>query len=99
MRFLDSQETETGEYHLYQNIPNPFAEGTVISFSLPHKEKVKLIIHDNVGREVFEYESVMDSGYNEVTVNASSLRVPGIYYYTLYTANASFTRKMSYTND
>jgi hypothetical protein len=99
LKVFDGQETKMDEYHLYQNVPNPFVEGTVISFNLPQQEKVRLIIYDSGGKQVFEYSSLMAAGYNEIPVKANSLKHSGIYYYTLYTSNASFTRKMSFTND
>ena len=99
LRVLSEQETVMNGYHLYQNIPNPFTDGTVISFYLPQQEKVRLVIYDNTGKQLFDYTTLAGAGHNEIPVKASSLRLPGIYYYTLYTANASFTRKMSFTND
>ena len=99
LKTVEKIEALANEYHLYQNIPNPFVDGTVISFFLPQQETVRLVIYDNTGKQVFEVSSIMEAGHNEIPVKATSLRHAGIYYYTLYTANASFTRKMSFTND
>jgi hypothetical protein len=99
LNVIDGQEQTEREYHLYQNIPNPFTDGTIISFSLPGQEQVRLAIYDIAGKQVFEYTSLMEGGYHEIPVKASSLKHPGIYYYTLYTSTASFTRKMSFTNN
>ncbi len=99
LKVLDEQETTMNGYHLYQNIPNPFSDGTVISFYLPQQEKVRLVIYDITGKQVFDYSTMAAAGHNDITVKASSLRQAGIYYYTLFTSNASFTRKMSFTND
>ncbi len=99
LKVFDGQEAVMNEYHLYQNIPNPFVDGTAISFSLPQQETVRLVIYDSAGKQVFDYISQMMAGHNEIPVKASSLKQPGIYYYTLYTSNASFTRKMSFTNN
>jgi hypothetical protein len=87
----------TDDYHLYQNIPNPFAESTTIRFSLPQEEMVKIVVHDLAGRQLFIREARCDAGINEFVLHNRELGVAGIYYYTLYTHNASFTRKMSFT--
>ncbi|MBK9984535.1 MAG: HYR domain-containing protein [Saprospiraceae bacterium] len=99
MKVLDGTEATMDEYHLYQNTPNPFSDETVISFYLPKSEDVRLVIHDINGKQVFDYSTAAVAGHNDIHVKSGSLKLPGMYYYTLYTANASFTRKMSFTND
>ena len=42
----------TANLELYQNFPNPFNTGTVISFLLPQKANVKLRIYDILGEEI-----------------------------------------------
>ena len=98
--FVDQPEgTFSGEYNLFQNIPNPFNESTIIRFSLPKEETVKLVISDLTGRQLGVHEIKCHAGINDFTLKNQELGVPGIYYYTLYTLNASFTRKMSYTGN
>lgn len=91
--------TIANEYNLFQNIPNPFNESTIIRFSLPKEETVTLVIHDVAGRQLSTHEIKCHAGTNDFTVKNQELGAPGIYYYTLYTLNASFTRKMSYTGN
>lgn len=90
--------TEQG-YHLYQNKPNPFSDETVISFNLPKAENIRLVIYDASGRQVMEEKRYCDAGIAEIKISPDDLRSTGLYYYTLYTETASFTRKMSFTND
>lgn len=87
------------EYQLFQNIPNPFTEGTIIRFSLPKPEAVTLLVHDVAGRIVIVKETNCPAGLNEIQLRNHDLTSSGIYYYTLQTANASLTRKMSYTSN
>ncbi len=94
---LPSEHSEDQEYHLYQNIPNPFNEGTIIRFSLPKDEQVHLIVHDITGRKVVDKRVDGHSGLNDVNIRSQELGAQGVYYYTLQTLNASLTRKMSYT--
>jgi hypothetical protein len=89
----------TSEYNLFQNIPNPFNESTVIRFSLPKEETVKLVISDVTGRQLSTHEIKCQAGINDFTIKNQELGTSGIYYYTLYTLNASFTRKMSFTGN
>lgn len=96
---LPEAETISAGYNLYQNKPNPFVDGTMISFTLPGVEKISLVVYDVTGRKVFEHERIGHAGLNEMNVVSRDLSSPGIYYYTLYTDTASFTRKMSFTND
>lgn len=85
-----------GDYHLYQNVPNPFSETTVIRFALPKEETVVVSIYDMTGRQVFVREGKFGEGVHELEVFNQDLGSPGIYYYTLYTPNASLTRKLTF---
>jgi hypothetical protein len=66
---------------------------------LPKEEMVTLTIHDMTGRQVFSQKAKGNAGMNEMVIRNLDLGSAGIYYYTLYTLNASFTHKMSFTND
>lgn len=90
---------EVSDYHLYQNVPNPFSGQTTIRYSLPKEEVVTLMVHDMTGRQVFSQKAKGNAGINEMVIRNLDLGSAGIYYYTLYTLNASFTHKMSFTND
>lgn len=96
----ESQEiVASNEYQLFQNIPNPFSDHTIIRYALPREEKVTLVIHDLTGRQILSREANGTTGINEITIRNRDLGAAGVYYYTLYTPNASFTHKMSFTND
>jgi hypothetical protein len=94
-----SPEESANEYHLYQNKPNPFFDGTVISFVLPQDENIRLLVHDVTGKLVYEHAAFYSSGRHELEIKGDDLGSTGIYYYTLHSNNASFTRKMSFTNN
>jgi len=93
------EEVVVNDYHLYQNIPNPFSESTLIKYSLPKEEMVTMVIHDLAGRKVYVREVMGNAGMNEMVIYNRDIGTTGMYYYTLYTVNASFTHKMSFTND
>jgi hypothetical protein len=95
----NNEVAKSSEYQLFQNIPNPFSESTVIRYSLPKEERITLIVHDLTGRQILVREANGVAGINEIAIRNRDLGAAGVYYYTLYTQNASFTHKMSFTND
>lgn len=67
---------------LDQNVPNPFAEQTVINFSIPETvQKAQIHFYDGNGRFMNSVE-VTERGIGSVTVFGSDLST-GIYTYTL----------------
>jgi hypothetical protein len=82
------------KFELYQNYPNPFNPTTTISYSIPKRSNVKLIIYDVLGREVAtlvnEYKPV---GKYKNEFNASSL-TSGVYFYHLMVGDYISTKKM-----
>lgn len=74
-------EMDKWEYHLYQNVPNPFANSTIIGFELPEKAKAQLVLYDNAGKKVYSIEGEYKAGYNEVQLKNSDLPAAGMYYY------------------
>ncbi len=75
------------KYELDQNHPNPFNPQTVISFTLPQKDHVKLEVFNTRGQRVaMLLDSRESAGYQEITFDGSQL-ASGIYFYQLITAN------------
>ena len=68
---------------LEQNIPNPFANGTTINYTLPQQySSAKIIVTDKLGKKLKEI-NVSGSGKGSVKVDASTL-ANGTYQYSLY---------------
>jgi hypothetical protein len=82
------------EYKLFQNHPNPFNPGTVISYQLAVGCHVQLIVYDIRGREV---ETLVDeykqAGKHTETFLGTSLP-SGIYFYRLKAGDYISTKKM-----
>ena len=87
----DVQVTETV---LEQNYPNPFNPVTVISFSLHSGSKVRLTIHDLLGRKVgLLVNERLPAGAHQVTFDAENM-ASGTYIYTLSTDDRVVTKRM-----
>ena len=82
------------EFSLKDNYPNPFNPTTVIAFTLPRQENVKLAVYDILGREVMRLaDGAYEAGEHSFQFNASDL-ASGIYIYTLQTSSNVISKKM-----
>lgn len=83
-----------GNYALSQNYPNPFNPETNMEFAVPRNSYVKLVVYDNIGREVLLLvDAELSAGKYKVDFNAGSLP-SGVYFYRLLTEEYSITKKM-----
>ena len=74
---------------LYQNIPNPFNNTSMIKFYIPsYANGGNLVISNDMGQIISNIE-INESGYGQEHVNAEGLS-PGVYYYTLYVDEIMF---------
>ncbi|MDI6803003.1 MAG: T9SS type A sorting domain-containing protein [Bacteroidota bacterium] len=74
------------EFKLNQNFPNPFNPSTVISYSIPTREFVSLIVYNTLGQEVAVLvNEIQDAGYKSVKFNMLSYTglSSGLYFYRL----------------
>ena len=72
-------KAETFAFELNQNIPNPFKDETVISFTLPETTDATLTIMDITGRVLKQYTDKFERGYNEVSIDRSDLPQAGTF--------------------
>ncbi|MAT38756.1 MAG: hypothetical protein CL946_04050 [Ectothiorhodospiraceae bacterium] len=84
-------------YELAQNIPNPFNPSTVIRYTIPGSEHVRLTVYDALGREV---RTLVDerrpAGQHSVRFDAAGLP-SGTYIYKLHTPHYTETKRMVLT--
>ena len=82
------------DYQLEQNYPNPFNPSTKIRYSITEYSFVTLKVYTLLGEEIETlFNGEQSAGVYEAAFDASNLS-SGIYFYTLKTEKASFTKKM-----
>ncbi len=94
---LDIEEEVIMPFSLEQNMPNPFDESTYISFKLRKAESVSLKVFDAYGRWVCTLVDNQKMGRGKYTYHFSTRDypvAPGLYYFSLSTADKSVQRKM-----
>jgi flagellar hook assembly protein FlgD len=98
---LSEQETIAG-FSLGDAYPNPFNPETEISFSLPERSQVSLVIYNILGEKVkilvdqsmeAEVHTVRWNGKDEAGNSVAS----GIYFYQLTAGDLSLAKKMVLT--
>ena len=82
-------------YFLSQNYPNPFNPQTTISFGLPRRTHVQLVILNNLGQEI---ERLIDgeqpAGRHTVSWSANG-HASGMYFYRLRAGSFEETKRMA----
>jgi len=81
-----SEESESRDFVLEQNFPNPFSGSTNISYRLDKKYEVALVIYDFMGRETHKIKlGHQAAGNHEIQLNANVFTISnnGIYFYQL----------------
>ncbi len=82
-----------------QNVPNPFADTTVIRFGLPVEQQVRVAVYDLLGRELVAlHDGISPAGYHQVTWdgtdgNGRPVR-KGMWFYQVRVPGRTITRKM-----
>jgi len=88
--------TELSSFELLQNYPNPFNPSTVISYQLPVKSFVSLILYDITGIEIATLVNMEEEAgvHNyELSINNYAL-TSGVYFYQLRAGEFVSTKKL-----
>jgi len=99
-RVEDVKENVLRDFMLFQNYPNPFNPVTKISFHVPERNYVELILYSVLGKEVRTlYRGIVSAGqvYTFFWDGKNDFSEPmpsGVYFYRLRTASFNATRKM-----
>ncbi len=84
---------EVDVFQLHQNVPNPAAGQTGISFSLPSEMETSLIIFDSAGRTVYSRSGTYEKGEHTLQIDLSGI-APGVLFYQLQAEGHCAIRKM-----
>lgn len=85
---------ETNALRLFQNVPNPFREETMIRFALPKGANVTLRVNDLSGKELWRHQGYFDAGNHQLSIHQNELNSSGILFYSIKTDEYQTTRKM-----
>lgn len=88
------ETTETGDFQLLQNQPNPFDRETVIGFLLPEACEAQLRIYDASGRELWRVDKYYPGRYNTEQVRLDGVTAAGLLWYELTTPYGTRTKQM-----
>ena len=81
-------------FALDQNFPNPFNPTTTISYAIAEPSIVKLVLFDDLGREVQTLvNESKEAGFYKVNFNAAHLS-SGLYIYKISAGQFSAVKKM-----
>jgi len=81
-------------FQLMQNYPNPFNPTTIITYEIPQRGYVKIMVFDSIGKQIETLVGAEKSaGRYELTFNAKDLP-SGIYFYQIQTNGFTQTKKM-----
>jgi hypothetical protein len=81
------------EFLLHQNVPNPAAGQTSVSFSLPSAMEASLTIYDAAGRAVYSKSGTYEKGEHALQIDLSGI-APGVLFYQLQAEGHCAIRKM-----
>jgi hypothetical protein len=91
---VEVEVTVPAKFALEQNYPNPFNPTTMIKYSIPQDQQVKLNVYNLLGENVMTLvNSFEKAGQHEVNFNASSL-ASGVYFYKLEAGTRTSIKKM-----
>ena len=82
------------DFRLLQNFPNPANPATIISYSIPEESRVRLVIYNSIGQELFTLEDTeKPAGNYKVIFNGSGLP-SGVYFYKITAGTFTQVRKL-----
>lgn len=97
---VDTDPALPGEFELHQNFPNPFNPSTVISWELPERAEVDLVVYDILGRTVDQvsFGSQSPGSYQfdwTLQTQTGQALASGVYLYQIRAGEFTQTRKMT----
>lgn len=63
---IDEQNKLISAFQILQNYPNPVTDQTTISFYVPERDQITIVVADHAGRLIVNYEKILDKGTHSV---------------------------------
>ncbi len=82
------------ELVLYQNLPNPWTESTVIKYYISNDDKVTLTVYDVNGKLLLNRSMNAVAGLNSFELDNSEIKESGVMYYEVMTSSKKDIHKM-----
>jgi len=82
------------QFTLYQNVPNPFSEETLIQFATNLAGQANIYIMNVNGQQVYRSNMQVTPGTHQFTINRDILNTSGIYYYQVEVNGNNQTKKL-----
>ena len=91
---VQNQQSATSKVRLFQNIPNPAEQTTMIKYQIDEPMAVNLALYDIMGKQVqILVDETKPTGIHQVSLNCSDLKA-GVYHYTLTANGERITMKL-----
>jgi hypothetical protein len=91
---VEVEVTVPASFSLQQNYPNPFNPTTMIQYSIPSDQVVRLNVYNLLGQKVMTLvNESQKAGQHQVSFNASNF-ASGVYFYKLEAGSQSSIKKM-----
>lgn len=91
---FDNLNSDAAAFELYQNMPNPFRDETIVGFQLPQSGRATLSVYDLSGKVLKVISDDYLEGYNEIVLDQNDLGAAGVLFYKLESASNTATRRM-----
>jgi hypothetical protein len=83
------------EMELFQNVPNPVIDVTMIGFYLPEDGNVKLTISNTLGQEIFTLANkFLSKGTHNIEFSVNEMST-GVYFYSLESNKNTITKQLT----
>jgi hypothetical protein len=79
---------------LYQNMPNPWSDFTIVKYFMGQEGPVKFSIYDINGALVYQQQKNADAGINFFELDKAEINASGLMYYELTTSSERIIKKM-----
>jgi uncharacterized repeat protein (TIGR01451 family) len=89
-----NDNVQADELIVYQNLPNPWTESTMIKYYISNNDQVTLTVYDVNGKTLLNRSMEATPGLNSFELRNTELNTSGVMYYELTTSNKKDIQKM-----